>query len=160
MDIRKAAIKDLDGIVQIALDCFPDDNKSEDKSRAWHKSGLLEDNKKMEYWVAEDQGQIIGYISWYLKGGFDSGVCELEQVGVHYSQQGQGVGTQLIKESFKAFKELVKSESGVEIRVVEVTTSTENKAQKLYQKALGAEVEATVKNLFHGNDEVIMVARF
>lgn len=160
MTIRKATIGDLGGIVKIALDCFPQDNKNADKSRIWHKSGLLSDNKKIKYWLAEDNGRIVGYIAWYLKGGFNSGVCELEQVGVHSSQQGKGVGTQLIKESFKAFKELVKSEYGVEIKMVEVTTSTENKAQKLYQKALGAEVEATVKNLFHGNDEVIMVARY
>ncbi len=159
MVIRKAKLEDLDGIAKAALDCFPGDNKDEAKVLAWHKSGLLEDNKKTEYWVAEDEGQVVGYISWYLKGGFDSGVCELEQIGVHSSQRGKGVGSKLIEASFPAFKELVKSEYGVDIKVVEVTTSTENKAQKLYEKALGAKVEAVVKNLFHGQDEVIMVAR-
>ena len=146
MIIRKASLKDLNQIVIVASDCFPDDNKSQNKSWIWHKSGLLSSNKKIEYWIAENKNQVVGYISWYLKGGFDSGVCELEQIGVHSSQRGKGVGLQLIEKSFRDFKKLVKSEHGVDIKIVEVTTSVENKAQKIYQKTLGAEVEAVIKN--------------
>jgi ribosomal protein S18 acetylase RimI-like enzyme len=39
-----------------------------------------------------------------------------------------------------------------------VSTRTDNQAQKLYRKVLGAEVEATIKNLYSA-DEVYMVAR-
>lgn len=159
MIIRKASLKDLDRIAIIALDCFPNDNKNQDKSWIWHKSGLLDSNKKTEYWVAENNGQVVGYISWYLKGGFNSGACELEQIGIHSSQRGKGAGSQLIKESFRDFKKLIKFKYAIDIKIVEVTTSVENKAQKIYQKTLGAKVEAVIKNLFHGCDEVIMIAR-
>ncbi len=39
-----------------------------------------------------------------------------------------------------------------------VTTRADNDAQRLYHKALGAKVEATLSNLYSA-DEVIMVAR-
>ena len=48
---------------------------------------------------------------------------------------------------------------GAVLKAVEVTTGVENQAQKLYEKTLGAKIECVVKDLFRG-DEVIMVGRF
>ena len=39
-----------------------------------------------------------------------------------------------------------------------VTTRADNAAQRLYKRVLGAEVEATITNLYSA-DEVIMIAR-
>ena len=45
------------------------------------------------------------------------------------------------------------------LKLVEVTTGTDNQAQNLYKKTIKAESECIVKDFFRG-DEVIMIARF
>ena len=57
----------------------------------------------------------------------------------------------------KALQSLKKR--GAKLKLVEVTTGTENQAQRLYQKTLDAQPEAVIKDFFRG-DEVIMLARF
>ena len=114
---------------------------------------------RVQYFVAEENGKIAGYIEWMEKGGFrENSVWELEQIAVAKDFQGKGVGTQLISESFLELKKYMENR-GSKLKAVEVTTGTENKAQNLYKKTLGAEPECVVKNLFRG-DEVIMIARF
>jgi len=84
-------------------------------------------------------------------------VLELEQIAVHPDHQGDGFGQELIESSL----ELVKSQldiQGSKLKRILVTTREDNDAQKLYRKVLGAEVEATINNLFSAN-EVYMVAR-
>jgi hypothetical protein len=50
------------------------------------------------------------------------------------------------------------SSLGSKVKHVIVSTRADNHAQSIYRKALGAEVEATISNLFSA-DEVYMVAR-
>ncbi len=114
---------------------------------------------RMKYFVAKSEEKIVGYILWMEKGGFrNSAVLELEQIAVSPDFRGRGIGTKLIEESFKTIcRSLAKRKAN--LKVVEVTTGTENRAQRLYKKTLGATPEAKITNLFRG-DEVIMLARF
>ena len=114
---------------------------------------------RMQYFVAELDGEILGYVLWMEKGGYrDESVWELEQIAVKGGFKDKGIGTLLIKESLRHIRKYLAAR-GSWLKIVEVTTGTENEAQRLYRKTLGAEVEATVKDLFRG-DEVIMIARF
>jgi hypothetical protein len=45
------------------------------------------------------------------------------------------------------------------LKLVEILTGTENKAQRLYAKTLGAESVAIIPDLYR-SDERVMVARF
>jgi len=109
--------------------------------------------------LAEENGTALGYILWVEKGGFrKSAVFELEQIAVAENARGRGVGTFLIEQSLKKIREYLKKR-GAKLKLVEVTTGTENQAQRLYQKTLDAQPEAIIKNFFRG-DEVIMIARF
>jgi ribosomal protein S18 acetylase RimI-like enzyme len=112
----------------------------------------------MRYFVAEEAGTISGFILWTEKSGFRTEVIlELEQLGVLPEKQGLGIGETLIRKSLPLVAdELVKR--GARVKAVLITTRSDNDAQRLYRKALGAEVEATISNLYSG-DEVIMVAR-
>jgi ribosomal protein S18 acetylase RimI-like enzyme len=47
---------------------------------------------------------------------------------------------------------------GAGLKHIIVTTRADNYAQKLYQKTLGVETEATITNLYFG-DEVFMIHR-
>lgn len=70
--------------------------------------------------------------------------------------QGLGFGERLIKES----PILVKSElttTGQTVKSVLVSTRADNQAQRLYAKALGAKIVATIEGLYSAA-EVLMIA--
>ena len=114
---------------------------------------------RTQYFVAKSGKEIAGYILWLEKGGFrKEAVFELEQIAVKKAFQGQGIGTKLIEKSLPEIKNYVEKRGSV-LKAIEVSTGTDNKAQNLYSKALGAKAECVVKNLYRG-DEVIMIARF
>jgi len=46
---------------------------------------------------------------------------------------------------------------GATLKSILISTRTDNKAQELYKKTLGAEVVSVIKNLYSA-DEVIMIA--
>lgn len=123
----------------------------------------IESNSKafprIQYYVAENQNdQIVGYIHWCQKSGFrQEVVLELEQLAVLTEHHGKGIGTKLIIESLPQINCQLATR-GAKIKHIIVTTRSDNYAQKLYQKTLGAMVEATIRNLYSA-DEVLMIAR-
>jgi ribosomal protein S18 acetylase RimI-like enzyme len=155
--IVKAISSQLGDIAKIASENFSG-LKDIKKAERWIACNFSA-APRMQYFVAVSNGSVSGFILWVEKGGFrKQSVWELEQIAVGKNFQGQGVGTELIEKSLAEIRKYLEKR-GSEMKIVEVTTSTENRAQKLYQRTLGAQVECTVKNFFEG-DEVVMVARF
>lgn len=114
---------------------------------------------RMRYFTAKNNKKILGYILWMEKGGFrKEAVLELEQIAVLPEFRGRGVGTALIEKSLLEIRKAIEKRGSV-LKLVEVATGTDNKAQNLYKKTLGAESEAVVKDLYRG-DTLIMFARF
>lgn len=106
----------------------------------------------------EETNCVLGYIIWGQKSGFRTDVVlELEQVGVIPSHQGQGIAQRLITETLVLVRQQL-ALRGAKAKHILVSTRTDNHAQSLYKKVLGAKVEATIENLFSA-DEVYMVAR-
>ena len=157
MVITRVKIKEINKIAKIAAQNFSGLKKIAD-AKKWASCNFSA-YPRAQYFVAKTKGKISGYILWIEKGGFrKEAVFELEQIAVAKDFQGQGIGTQLIEESLLEIKKYLKKRGSI-LKAVEVTTGTDNKAQGLYKKTLGAEIECVVKNLFRG-DEVIMIARF
>jgi ribosomal protein S18 acetylase RimI-like enzyme len=159
--ILKAKIKDIEGIVKVGSENFSG-LKNMNAARKWVGCNFSA-FPRTQYFIARRNGQpdgkISGYILWMEKGGFrKKSIWELEQIAVAKDCQGQGIGTQLIEKSLLEIKKYLEKRRSI-LRAIEVTTATDNRAQYLYKKTLGAEVECVIKNLFRG-DEVIMVARF
>lgn len=114
---------------------------------------------RMQYFVAKKGKEVAGYVLWLEKGGFrKESVWELEQIAVKKTFQGQGVGSKLIEKSFSEIKNFLKKR-GASLKAIEVTSGSKNQAQNLYKKTLGVETECIIRDLFRG-DEVIMIARF
>ncbi len=108
--------------------------------------------------VCEVQGAVCGYIVWTQKSGFrKEAVVELEQVAVASDHQNQGIGRLLIQQSLVLLKNQL-NDRAASLKSILVSTRSDNHAQSLYKKALGAEVEATLSGLYSA-DEVFMVAR-
>ena len=108
--------------------------------------------------VAQCDNEILGFITWAQKSGFRREVVlELELLAVKPNCQGKGVGKKLIVDSLPLVKTLLASKDAV-LKHVLVTTRADNYAQELYKNALGAEIEATISNLYSA-DEVLMIAR-
>ncbi|AXY03619.1 N-acetyltransferase [Vibrio alfacsensis] len=109
-------------------------------------------------YVAQLDNQVVGYIIWTQRSGFrPEVVLELEQLAVHPDHQGQGIARKLITETLPMVKGELAKKNAV-LKHVVVTTRADNFAQDLYKKTLGAEIEATISNLYSA-DEVYMVAR-
>ncbi|MDO8559561.1 MAG: GNAT family N-acetyltransferase [bacterium] len=157
--VRPATPNDLPGIVAVAQVCFPQDNGTAALTEAWHRGGMTA-YPKTQYFVALRDGRIIGYSSWSFIGGFQAGVVELEQLGVHPDHRNQGVATAMMEQGFAAVQTFVREQVGRELHAIKVDTASDNVAQRAYRKVLGAEVEATLKDFLFGNAEVIMIKRF
>lgn len=153
MNIRHMEIKDLPKASLVHKEAFV---------RQQYSSEWLECNinayPRMLSFVAEVDGSIVGYIIWNQKSGFrPEAVIELEQIAVLPSHHGQGIGRSLIEETLPFVKYQL-TKQGAMLKHITVTTRADNHAQRLYRNTLGAEVEATIANLYSA-DEVFMVAR-
>ena len=154
MNIRPFNHKDLEKTAQVHKAAFV----RQTLSKEW-----IESNSKayprVQYYVAENlENEIVGYIQWVQKSGFrQEVVLELEQLAVLPEYHGKGIGSRLIKESLPQINCQLASR-GATIKHIIVTTRSDNHAQKIYQKTIGATKEATIRNLYSA-DEVLMVAR-
>ena len=155
--IKKAKIQDLNEIAKISSENFSG-LKDTKNAKRWIKCNFLA-YPRTQYFVARTNGKISGYILWIEHGGFrKEAVWELEQIAVGKNYQGQGTGTKLIEKSLSKIKKHLEKRKSA-LKAVKITTRVNNRAQALYKKTLGAEVESIIKDLFRG-DEVIMIARF
>lgn len=126
-------------------------------SDEWVKANLAAFPRVLCF-VAGANEKISGYIIWTQKSGFRAQVVlELEQIAVHPELRSKGIGQMLIEESLLLVRRHL-SDRNATLKHIIVTTRSDNKAQVLYKRAIGAEVEAVIKNLYSA-DEVIMVSR-
>ncbi len=162
MKISKLTKKDINGVALIASRSFSG-LKEKNKARKWIECNFKA-YPRMQYFIAclpagRQNKKIVGYVLWLEKGGFrKKSVWEMEQIAVDKNYRGRGIGSVLIDKSFEAIKKYLKKQNR-SLKLVEITTGTNNKAQNLYKKTLGAKPECAVKDFFRG-DEVIMLARF
>ena len=162
MKLSKLTKKNINAVAYIASKSFSGLN-GKNKSKNWIGCNFKA-YPRMQYFVAclpagRQKRRIAGYILWVEKGGFrNESVWELEQIAVDENYRGRGIGSELIEKSFEEIKKYLKKRKSI-IKLIEVTTGTENKAQTLYKKTLGAKPECVIKDFFRGN-EVVMIKRF
>lgn len=155
MRVRKMKEDDIDDVAKIYRECFHG-MKDIDEIKEWIFLKYISYPVNRYYVIEEDD--IKGYILWIELGGFrKEAVIELEQIAVTPEAQGKGLGSMLIKESLRdVIREI--DARGSTLKLVKVTTGTDNKAQILYKKTLNANPAAVIPDMFRG-DEVILIAR-
>ena len=153
MEVKIAAEDNLDEISDVHKNVF----HRQTRSREWLACTINAFPRSLCF-VVRKNSKVCGYIIWAQKSGFrPQVVLELEQIAIHTNYQNMGIGQTLIKNSLEQVKQLLLAE-GSKVKHIIVTTRADNYAQNIYRKVLGAEVEATINNLF-SVDEVYMVAR-
>lgn len=153
MHVRRMTRGDLQQAATVHKEAFPRQTRSYD----WLECTFNAAPRMIGY-VAEVEEQVAAYIFWSQKSGFrPEAILELEQLAVLPSCQGKGVGTELITQSLSMVRDELQNQ-GSRLKHLIVTTRADNYAQSLYKKTLGAEVEATITNLYSA-DEVFMIAR-
>lgn len=153
MKIRRMLDQDLLDVAKVHREAFPRQILSEE----WITCNFRA-YPRIQYFVAENEGNILGFIQWIEKGGFRKEVIlELEHIGVLPTKQKNGVGSLLITESLKMIKDELTNRAA-SIKHILVSTRTDNSAQNLYKKILKAQPEVIIRDLFSA-DEVLMIAR-
>lgn len=156
VDVRPAVEGDLEAIASIGSEAFSG-LRPLSEGRRWVEA-CWRAAPRMQYWVAGRSGTILAYILWLEKGGFRrEAVLELEQVAVRSELRGQGIGEALIRASLDGVRRSLATR-GSRLKLVEVTTGSEQGAVGFYARALGTEVAATIPDVFRG-DEYILIAR-
>jgi len=151
--VRRMTELDEAGMAEVHQAAFPRQQSSLD----WVHCNFVA-FPRVQIFVATRENEIVGFIQWIQKSGFRPAVVlELEQIAVAESEQGNGIGHALIKDSLPQVKAQLKERNAI-LKSILVTTRADNSAQRLYRAALGARVEATLNNLYSA-DEVIMVAQ-
>jgi ribosomal protein S18 acetylase RimI-like enzyme len=151
--VRRAKKADIPEIVRIASSSFSGlaDPRS---ARQWVRANWRA-SPRIIYWVAESGGSVIGYVLWVEKGGFrPEAVFELEQIAVDISARRRGAGSALVRASLQQIKELLRMR-GSRLKLVEVTTGSEQHALRFYQRVLGGHVVATLPRVFRGDEHVL-----
>jgi putative acetyltransferase len=95
------------------------------------------------YWIAEENGKIIGGCGIYSTPGLPEGCCELVKLYLVSSQRGKGTGRKLLEKSLESARELG-------YRQVYLESLPElNKAIGLYEKAGFGLIDGPMGNSGH-----------
>lgn len=151
--VRFAVPEDIPAIAEIHKSSFPRQRDSHD----WVASTIAAGPRLLACVLVSNE-TIAGYIFWAQKAGIrPAAVLELEQIAVAPQVRNQGFGGTLIRDSLALVTSMLEQNQQSVSRIL-VSTRTDNAAQKLYTRVLGAAVEAELSGLYSGN-EVFMVAR-
>ena len=152
-DVRAAVLDDVPAISRIHRQAFP----RQVQSKVWVRATVVAYPRYLSF-VLTEEGAIAGYIFWSQKSGIRTrSVLELDQIAVSEALRNRGLGAHLIRESLVSVRNSLR-DNCQEVGAIIVSTSTNNAAQKLYAKVLGARPEAELRDLF-SSTEIIMVVR-
>lgn len=147
-------LEDVEAVAKIHAQAFP----RQHSSAKWVSSNFAAFPRIMMFVARDEQDKVIGYIQWSHKSGFrKEAVIELEQIAVLKTKQHQGNATKLVHESLTDIKDHLKDNKSV-LKSIFISTRSDNLAQELYKKALGAQVVACISDLYSA-DEVLMLTK-
>ena len=110
-------------------------------------------NKKSILWVAENDGEILGCCGIYPTDGLPKGCAELVKFYLLAKARGNGLGTQLMKQSIESAKELDYSEIYIE------TLPEFDNAVGMYERTGFEKLEKPLGDSGHTGCDIWMIKR-
>ena len=146
MILRKATEKDKEKVAEVLLELLNVDNIEEAE-----KSFLKEINKGDNYILAEENGKILGLVSWIMHGRPKHGLVELYHIVTLKGGRGKGTGRKLFESMMKDIEKAYKKHDANVRKVFLLTRSTNKDAHAFYEK-LGFKHETVLKEHFYKNE--------
>ncbi len=154
VNYRKATEKDAEGIAVVLKESYNIDSVEEGKEVFKNET-----KKGYNYIVAEENGKIIGIVTWQVHGLPKHELCELDRIAVLPESRGKGVARELFDALIKgADKEYKKHR--FRLRKLYILTHADNKrAQSFYEK-MGCKHETTLKSHYYKDKDEFVYSRF
>ena len=153
--LREASYDDKEQIAEVLLDFY----NMNDHDEAI-KSFTTELEKDFHYLVAEEDGKIIGLVTWLMHGLPKHGLFELDRICILSDARGKGVGRKLVDKLILDARNWYDKE-GESIRKLYLLTHEDNKNAHVFYEKVGFVHDATLKDNYYKNqDERVYVMFF
>ncbi len=153
--LREASYDDKEQIAEVLLD-FYNMNDHDEAIKSFTK----ELEKDFHYLVAEEDGKIIGLVTWLMHGLPKHGLFELDRICILSDARGKGVGRKLVDKLIMDAKKWYDKE-GESIRKLYLLTHEDNKNAHIFYEKVGFVHDATLKDHYYKNqDERVYVIFF
>ena len=153
--LRKATYDDKDQIARVLLD-FYNMNDVDEAIQSFNN----ELDKDFHYIVVEEDGKIIGLVTWLMHGLPKHGLFELDRICILSEARGKGVGRKLVDKLIDNASKWYENESE-KIRKLYLLTHEDNKNAHSFYEKVGFSHETTLKDHYYKDqDERVYVMFF
>ena len=153
--LREATFDDKDQIAEVLLDFY----NMNDHDEAI-KSFTTELKKDFHYIVAEENGKIIGLVTWLMHGLPKHGLFELDRICILSEARGKGAGRKLV-DRLVSDARIWYEKVGEKIRKLYLLTHEDNKNAHAFYENVGFVHDATLKDHYYEHqDERVYVIFF
>ena len=154
INYRKATQKDANQISSVLMDFYNMEN-AEEASYAF----TSEMEKDFNYIVAEEEGVIIGLVTWLHHGLPKHGLFELDRICLLSESRGKGVGKGLIEELITDANKWYKT-MGEKIRKLYLLTHEDNVDAHIFYEKVGFVHETTLKDHYYKDQNERVYSKF
>ncbi len=148
--IRNATPNDSKGIAHVLIQSYNIKDLEEGV-----QVFMSESKKPHHYIVAEENGKIVGIVTWLMHGLPKHQLAELDRIAVLPEYRGKGVAKDLFDALIKDVQEFFKKQNSKLRKLYLLTHADNQRAQKFY-KNLGFRHETTLKEHYYtGKDEFV-----
>ena len=153
--LREATYDDKDQIAKVLLD-FYNMNDVDEAIQSFNN----ELDKDFHYIAAEEDGKIIGLVTWLMHGLPKHGLFELDRICILSEARGKGVGKKLVDKLIDNASKWYDKE-GEKIRKLYLLTHEDNKNAHSFYEKVGFSHETTLKDHYYKDqDERVYVMFF
>ncbi len=154
MKIRKASLNDTKGIANVLVKSYNIKDLKEGISVFKNET-----KKAHNYIIAEENGKIIGIVTWLMHGLPKHQLAELYRIAVLPEYRGKGVAHKLFEALINDAKQFYKKNKS-KLRKLYLLTHADNiRAHKFYEK-LGFKHETTLKEQYYKNKDEYVYSMF
>ena len=153
--LREATYEDKDQIAKVLLD-FYNMNDVDEAIQSFNN----ELDKDFHYIVVEEDGKIIGLVTWLMHGLPKHGLFELDRICILSEARGKGVGRKLVDKLIDNASKWY-DKKGEKIRKLYLLTHEDNKNAHSFYEKVGFSHETTLKDHYYKDqDERVYVMFF